>query len=117
MFRDTGPEAVSITDAAPSFAVEQRRRTRRYTILMGVHLITFALAGVLYFYAWWLGLVLLVVTTPLPWIAVVLANSPSRPFHRAPRRPVDSARPPALDRPAPQDRSAPERGTSPRSLR
>src|SRR4051794_18813835 len=85
MAKDTRPEAVLITDAAPSFSAEQHQRTRRYTILMAVHLITFALAGVLYFYAWWLGLVLLVITTPLPWIAVVLANSPSRPFRRAPR--------------------------------
>jgi fatty acid desaturase len=80
-----------ITDAAPSFSDEQHRRTRRYTILMAVHLATFALAGVLYYYAWWLGLVLLVVTTPLPWVAVVLANSPSRPFRRASPA-VDGAR-------------------------
>jgi hypothetical protein len=53
---------------------------------MAIHLISFALAGALYYYAWWLGLVLLVITTPLPWVAVVLANSPSRPFRHAPQR-------------------------------
>jgi hypothetical protein len=83
MSRDTCVEAVLITNAAPSFSAEQHQRTRRYTILMAVHLISFALAGVLYYYAWWLGLILLVVTTPLPWVAVVLANTPSRPPRRA----------------------------------
>ncbi len=39
----------------------------------------FALSGILYYTAWWLGLVMLVVTTPLPWIAVVLANDRGRP--------------------------------------
>jgi hypothetical protein len=115
MSKDKGPDAVLITDAAPSFSVEQHRRSRRYTILMAVHVITFALAGVLYFYAWWLGLVLLVITTPLPWIAVVLANSPSRPFRRAPRLAVNSARPPALDSRAAAPRSIPQRATEWRS--
>ena len=83
MSRDTRVEAVLITNAAPSFSTEQHHRSRRYTILMAVHLIGFALAGVLYYYAWWLGLILLVITTPLPWVAVVLANTPSRPPRRA----------------------------------
>ena len=83
MSRDTRVEAVLITNAAPSFSTEQHHRSRRYTILMAVHLISFALAGVLYYYAWWLGLILLVITTPLPWVAVVLANTPSRPPRRA----------------------------------
>ena len=82
MARHTGPEAILITDAAPSFSTEQHHRRRRYTILMALHLLGFALAGVLYYYAWWLGLVLLIITTPLPWVAVILANSPSRPSRR-----------------------------------
>jgi hypothetical protein len=107
--RRTGPEAVLITDAAPSLSTEQRRRRRRYTILMALHLIGFALSGFLYYHAWWLGLVLLIITTPLPWVAVVLANSPSRTSRRAFRPPhqdrgeacpVDAAGrlPPADDR-------------------
>jgi hypothetical protein len=83
MSRDRHAEAVLITNAGPSFSTEQHQRSRRYTILMAIHLISFALAGALYYYAWWLGLVLLVITTPLPWVAVVLANSPSRPFRHA----------------------------------
>jgi hypothetical protein len=96
MSRDRRAEAVLITNAAPSFSAEQHHRSRRYTILMAVHLISFALAGALYYYAWWLGLVLLVITTPLPWVAVVLANSPSRPLHRTSPA-VDDARLLSLD--------------------
>jgi Protein of unknown function (DUF3099) len=83
MARDRGPDAVLITDAAPSFSTEQHHRRRRYTILMAIHLVGLALSGVLYYYAWWLGLVLIIISTPLPWVAVILANSPSRPFRRA----------------------------------
>ncbi len=96
MSRDRRVEAVLITSAAPSFSTEQHYRSRRYTILMAVHLISFALAGALYYYAWWLGLVLLVITTPLPWVAVVLANSPSLPLRRASPA-VDDARLLSLD--------------------
>ena len=96
MSRDRRAEAVLITNAAPSFSAEQHHRSRRYTILMAVHLVSFALAGALYYYAWWLGLVLLVITTPLPWVAVVLANSPSRPLRRTSPA-VDDARLLSLD--------------------
>lgn len=85
MVRDRRPDAALITRAAPSFSTEQAHRRRRYTILMAIHLIGFALGGVLYYDAWWLGLALLIITTPLPWVAVILANSPSRPFRRASR--------------------------------
>lgn len=46
---------------------------------MTVHIVGFALAGVLYYVQWWLGLALMIVTGVLPWIAVVAAND------RAPR--------------------------------
>jgi fatty acid desaturase len=67
-----------ITDAPESPADEQRRRQRTYTAIMVVHIVGFALSGVLYYTAWWLGLVVLIVTTPLPWIAVVIANDRGR---------------------------------------
>ena len=41
---------------------------------MAVHIVGFALAGVLYYVAWWLGLVVMIATGALPWIAVVAAN-------------------------------------------
>jgi fatty acid desaturase len=69
---------VSITDAAPSLDDEQRGRRRLYSILMLVHIAGFALAGLLYERAWWVGLVLIIATGTLPWIAVVLANDSPR---------------------------------------
>lgn len=75
--------AVSITDAEPSFEDEQRIRRRHYSILMVVHIVGFALGGLLYYQAWWLGLLLIIATTPLPWIAVVIANGPR--LHRGAR--------------------------------
>src|SRR4051794_18098758 len=45
MSKDRRVEAVLITNAAPSFSTEQHHRSRRYTILMAVHLVSFALAG------------------------------------------------------------------------
>jgi fatty acid desaturase len=71
-------EAAVITDAPPSPAEEQHRRQKTYTIIMAVHIVGFALSGVLYYEAWWLGLVVLLLTTPLPWIAVIIANAPTR---------------------------------------
>jgi hypothetical protein len=63
-----------ITDAAPSSDDALRARRRRYATLMTVHIAGFALSGVLYYQAWWLGLTLMIVTGVLPWIAVVAAN-------------------------------------------
>lgn len=82
--RDTSNNhAVPITDVGPSFDDEQRGRRRRYSILMAVHIAGFAVGGLLYFQAWWLGFVLIIATIPLPWVAVVIANSPRR--HRGSR--------------------------------
>jgi hypothetical protein len=67
-------DPVLITTAAPSFDDEQRARRHRYALLMTVHIIGFAAAGALYYVAWWLGLVVMVATGALPWIAVVAAN-------------------------------------------
>ena len=77
--RQRSPDAVLITDAAPSSDDELRSRRRRYAVLMAVHIAGFALAGVLYYVAWWLGLGVMIATGALPWIAVVAAND------RAPR--------------------------------
>lgn len=84
-YRRGRADAVVITDAAPSSGDELRSRQRRYAALMAVHIAGFALAGVLYYVAWWLGLVLMIATGALPWIAVVAANDstprPARPGH------------------------------------
>jgi Protein of unknown function (DUF3099) len=103
MARLRRPRPVVITDAAPSPADEQRRRRRTYTIIMVVHIVGFALAGLLYDRAWWLGLAMLIATTPLPWIAVVLANTPSRRTgaNRVPRVGQVTPELNGADRPAP----------------
>jgi Protein of unknown function (DUF3099) len=88
----------SITDAAPPKDDQLRRRRRVYTVLMIVHIAGLAVGGALYMQAWVLGLVILILTAPLPWIAVVLANDSPRP--RRPRTPMPSAyhEPPQLGR-------------------
>ncbi|GAB2735590.1 hypothetical protein GCM10027174_05700 [Salinifilum aidingensis] len=65
---------VVITDAAPSLAAEQRVRKRVYAVLMAVHLAGFVAAALLA-HIWWLAVVLILITVPLPWIAVVIANN------------------------------------------
>lgn len=63
-----------VTDAAPSPDDELRARKRRYVVLMTIHLLGLAVGGALYQEAWGLGLAILIVTGPLQWVAVVLAN-------------------------------------------
>jgi Protein of unknown function (DUF3099) len=67
-----------ITDAAP--AADDRLRTRRrcYALWMAIHLLGLAVGGALYEAlsgrAWGLGLAVLSITGPLPWVAVILAQ-------------------------------------------
>ncbi|WP_051580970.1 DUF3099 domain-containing protein [Pseudonocardia acaciae] len=75
----------SITDARPSADAELRRRRRIYSVIMGIHLVGFAVGGALYYTAWWAGLIIIIVTGPLQWIAVILANA--APRRRRPRTP------------------------------
>jgi hypothetical protein len=65
--------AISISDAQPSLEETQHSRKRIYAILMVIHLVGFTLAGVLS-HIWWLALGIVVLTGPLPWVAVVIAN-------------------------------------------
>lgn len=74
MRRGRRDEPVLITDAEPSLAAEQRARKWVYAVLMGVHLAGLVAAGMLA-HIWWLAVALVVLTVPLPWVAVVLANS------------------------------------------
>lgn len=68
----------SVTDARPSADDELRHRRRVYSVIMGIHLVGFAVGGALYFTAWWAGLIIIIVTGPLQWIAVILANAAPR---------------------------------------
>ncbi len=77
---------MSITDVPPSADDQLRSRRRRYTVLMVVHIVGLAVGGSLYSSAWGLGLAILIVTGPLQWVAVIIANDRPRLARRAGRR-------------------------------
>jgi hypothetical protein len=66
-------EPVLITDAARSYEEELRTRKRRYALMMGMRLPCMVLAAVFY-QTPWLAVALLVLSIPLPWMAVLIAN-------------------------------------------
>ena len=74
--RPRRPEPVLITDAHPSLHEEHAARKRRYVITMGIRALSVVGAAVVY--AWthilWLVLILAVLGTVLPWVAVIMAN-------------------------------------------
>jgi hypothetical protein len=109
-FDDDG-RPVLITRAAPAYEEQQRERVRKYVILMACRVPALILAAVAYG-IWQNGLIslaIIVVSVPLPWMAVLIAND--RPPRRAeePRRyqagrriPLfPTAERPALERGAP----------------
>ncbi|PZS12200.1 MAG: hypothetical protein DLM60_22945, partial [Pseudonocardiales bacterium] len=77
--RRRGDAAVLITAAEPSYAEQFAARRRKYAILMGARIPCLILAGVFY-QIWWLALAFVVLSVPLPWMAVLVAND------RAPRK-------------------------------
>ena len=69
-----GPsDPVLITDAARSYEDELRTRKRRYALMMGMRVPCMVLAAVFYNTPW-LAVTLLVLSIPLPWMAVLVAN-------------------------------------------
>lgn len=86
-FDDEG-RPVLITAAAPAYEEEHRARVRKYFVLMACRIPALVLAAVAY--SIWenglLSLAIIVVSIPLPWMAVLIAND--RPPRRAeePRR-------------------------------
>lgn len=76
--RDDNP--VLITEAAPSHDDQLRSRQRRYAVMMAMR-IPFLVAAVVCYQIWWLALLLVVLSVPLPWMAVLIAND--RPPRRA----------------------------------
>jgi hypothetical protein len=109
-FDDDG-RPVLITAAAPAYEDEHRARVRKYVILMACRIPALILAAVAYG-VWENGLVslaIIVVSVPLPWIAVLIAND--RPPRRAeePRRYAARRTPlfPTAQRPALESRPQP----------
>ena len=69
-------EPVLITTAPPSPAEERRARERRYLITMGIRVLCFVLAIVLFGVGLrWLALIAVAGSLILPWVAVVAANA------------------------------------------
>jgi hypothetical protein len=81
-FDDDG-QPVLITAAAPSYDVQHRERVRKYLTLMFWRIPALILAAVAYG-IWENGLIslaIILVSVPLPWMAVLIAND--RPPRRA----------------------------------
>jgi hypothetical protein len=106
-FDDDG-RPVLITAAAPAYEEQHRKRVRKYLSIMAFRIPALILAAVAYG-IWENGLIslaIMVLSIPLPWIAVLIAND--RPPRRAeePRR--YAARPiplfPTAERPALEER-------------
>lgn len=69
-------DAALITDARLGPAQDRRRREREYMVLQGLRVPSLVFGGIFLVMHWWLAAVLvLAVTLPLPWIAVMLGNS------------------------------------------
>ena len=104
-FDDEG-RPVLITRAALPYEEEHRQRVRKYLTIMSFRIPALLLAAVAYG-VWangWISLLIIAISIPLPWIAVLIAND--RPPRRAeePRR-FDDARQrtplfPTAERPA-----------------
>jgi len=103
-FDDDG-QPILITGAAPAYEVQHRERVRKYLTLMFWRIPALILAAVAYG-IWQNGLIslaIILISVPLPWMAVLIAND--RPPRRAeePRR-YDSKRRtplfPTAERPA-----------------
>ncbi|HEU0088951.1 MAG TPA: DUF3099 domain-containing protein [Pseudonocardiaceae bacterium] len=77
--RTRGETPVLITAAEPSYSEQYATRRRKYAILMSARVPCLVLAGVFY-QTWWLALAFLLLSVPLPWMAVLIAND------RAPRK-------------------------------
>ena len=123
-FDDDG-RPVLITRAAPAYEEQHRRRVRKYLALMSFRIPALILAAVAYG-IWENGLIslgIIILSIPLPWMAVLIAND--RPPRRAedPRR-YDSQRRiplfPTAERPAiergPHPTPQPDGGDQPRDV-
>ncbi len=76
--RDDTP--VLITEAAPSYDEEYSARKRKYLTMMLLRLPCLILAGIFH-ETWWLALGFVLLSVPLPWVAVLVAND--RPPRKA----------------------------------
>lgn len=73
-----------ITAAEPSYDEQLRSRRRRYVIMMGMR-VPFLIAAAALYHIPWLALGLILLSVPLPWCAVLIAND--RPARKKTVRP------------------------------
>ncbi|MFC4457558.1 DUF3099 domain-containing protein [Pseudonocardia nematodicida] len=66
-------DPVLITDAQMSYEEELAVRKRRYKWMMGMRIPCMIAAG-LFYQVPWVAVTLLLISVPLPWIAVLIAN-------------------------------------------
>ena len=71
--RSGDSDPVLITDAARSYEEDLATRKRRYALMMGMRL-PFMVLAVVFYETPWLAVSLLVLSIPLPWMAVLIAN-------------------------------------------
>ncbi|WP_090006422.1 DUF3099 domain-containing protein [Lentzea albidocapillata] len=80
---------VLITEAAPSYEEQHAARRRKYAIMMSLRFPCLILAA-LFAHIWWLALFFIVLSVPLPWMAVLIANDrPPRKAEKANRYEVE----------------------------
>ena len=70
---ESGDTPILITDAASSYQDELATRRRRYSIMMALRVPCLVLAA-LFYQTPWLAASLIILSIPLPWIAVIIAN-------------------------------------------
>ena len=75
-FRSQEAAPVLITAAEPSYAEQYAGRRRKYAILMSARIPCLVMAGICY-QIWWLARAFLLLSVPLPWMAVLIANDRS----------------------------------------
>lgn len=95
-------DPVLITDAGRSYEEELAIRKRRYKVMMGMR-IPFMIAAAACYQIPWLAVTLLVLSIPLPWVAVLVANDrlpkkAERPHrYRPDRRQLEQREHPVID--------------------
>jgi hypothetical protein len=76
--RDGTP--VLITAAEVSYDDQHAARKRKYMIMMGLR-VPFLILALVFYHTWWLALAFVLISIPLPWAAVLIAND--RPPRKA----------------------------------
>ena len=67
---------VLITGAQRSYDEEHRARVKKYSLLMAFRIPALVLAAIVYSETgtWWIPLLIIAASIPLPWMAVLIAN-------------------------------------------